>query len=163
MTDPTKVVLVPGVLALLPEYAGLSDPVADLRAACLDAVGWLTGDVTVLGYPQGDRVARSLLDATPARVGAAPSYLVIGNGTARRSEKAPGHLDERAAAYDDDLLAWLTARGPAPDQDLGAELLAELRGLHAAAERLGSFGEPAAVDYDEDPFGVRYWVMRWQR
>ncbi len=161
--DHRKIVLVPGVLALLPEYAGLEDPVADLRAACLDAVGWLTRDVTVLGYPQGDRIARSLLDAAPARSGAAPSYLVVGNGTARRSEKAPGHLDERAAAYDDDLHAWLTGRGPAPDRDLGAELLAELRGLHVAAETLGRFGEPVTVDYDDDPFGVRYWVLRWER
>jgi hypothetical protein len=158
-----RVALVPGVLALLPEYAGLTDPVADLRRACLDAVGWLSREVTVLGYPQGDRVARALLDATPERVGGEPSYLLVGNGTARRSEKAPGHLDARAAAYDDELLAWLTGRGPAPDQDLGGELLAELRGPRAAVERLDEFDEPVAVDYDDDPFGVRYWVLRWER
>jgi len=156
-----KMVLVPGVLALLPEYAGLTDPVADLRAACLDAVGWLSAEVSVLGYPQGDRVARSLLDATPGRAGVEASYLVVGNGSARRSEKAPGHLDGRSFAYDDGVLAWLTGQGPAPDQDLGRELLAELRGPHAAAERFGAFAEPVAVDYDDDPYGVQYWVMRW--
>ena len=37
----TRVVLVPGVLALLPEYAGFADPVADLRAACLADTGQL--------------------------------------------------------------------------------------------------------------------------
>ena len=37
----TRVVLVPGVLALLPDYAGVEDPVTDLRTACRDAVGWL--------------------------------------------------------------------------------------------------------------------------
>ena len=29
------------------------------------------------------------------------------------------------------------------------------------AERLGTWGEPV-VDYDDDPFGVQYWVMRWE-
>ena len=159
----TRIVLVPGVLALLPEHASLTDPVADLRAACLDAVGWLTAQVSVLAYPQGDRVARALLDATPQRRGGQPSYLVVGNGSARRGERAPGHLDERAFRYDDGVLAWLTAQGPAPDQDLGVELLAELRGLHAAAERFGPFVEPVSVDYDDDPYGVRYWVVRWDR
>ena len=48
----TRVVLVPGVLALLPEYAGLEDPVAELRAACLAAVAWLGPDVTVLADEQ---------------------------------------------------------------------------------------------------------------
>ena len=31
------VVLVPSTLALLPEYAGAHDPVADLRSACAEA------------------------------------------------------------------------------------------------------------------------------
>ena len=154
--------LVPGVLALLPELASLTDPVAGLRAACLGAVGWLGADVTVLGYPQGDRVARALLDAAPGRTGGVASYLVVGNGSARRSEKAPGHLDERSFAYDDALLAWVTGGGPEPDPDLGAQLLAETRGLRAAAQRLGPLGEPVAVDVDDDPFGVRYWVLRWE-
>ncbi len=53
--------LVPGALALLPEYAGIEDPVADLRAACVEAVGWLGADVTVLADAQGTRVAEHLL------------------------------------------------------------------------------------------------------
>ena len=45
----TSAVLVPGVLALLPEYAGLADPVGPLRTACREAVAWLgDGPVTVL-------------------------------------------------------------------------------------------------------------------
>ena len=68
----------------------------------LDAVGWLGADVTVLADAQGARVAEHLLAST-ARAGDAPSYLVVGNGSARRTEKAPGHLDERAEAFDADL------------------------------------------------------------
>ena len=59
-----RVVLVPGVLALLPEYASLSDPVAELRAACLSAVSWLVdgdGPVSVVADAQGRRVAERLV------------------------------------------------------------------------------------------------------
>jgi len=167
----TRVVLVPGVLALLPEYAGLEDPVAELRAACLSAVAWLgSGPVEILADPQGSRVARSLLSASEGvETGAsAPSsttasYLVVGNGTACRSEKAPGHLDERAAAYDDALRAALTSSRHAswPDVELGTGLLASLDGIARLPQVLPE-GTRAQVDYDDDPFGVQYWVMRWQ-
>ena len=158
----TRVVLVPGVLALLPSYASLDDPVAELRAACLAAVAWLGPDVTVLADAQGLQIAGHLLEAT-TRSGAEPSYLVVGNGSARRTEKAPGFLDERAAAYDDALRAALTASGDAtwPDIELGKDLLASLDGIARLAELLPA-GTPAQVDYDDDPFGVQYWVMRWE-
>ena len=155
----TRVALVPGVLALLPEYAGIEDPVAELRAACLEAVAWLGKDVEVLADEQGSRIAVHLLDVTTRSV-EETSYLVVGNGSARRTEKAPGHLDERSFAFDDGLRAWLCGRGEL-DVDLGAELLAATDGLALMAERLGSWGEPV-VDYDDDPFGVQYWVMRWE-
>ena len=158
----TRVVLVPGVLALLPSYASLEDPVAALRAACLSAVAWLGPDVTVLADAQGAQVAGHLLEAT-TRSGAEPSYLVVGNGSARRTEKAPGHLDDRATAYDEELRAALTASSDAkwPDIELGKGLLASLDGIARLAELLPA-GTPAQVDYDDDPFGVQYWVMRWR-
>jgi hypothetical protein len=157
----TRVVLVPGVLALLPEYAGLEDPVADLRAACLEAVGWLgPGEVTVLADPRGERVARALLAAAD-RTGPAtgPSYLVVGNGSACRTEKAPGHLDERAEAFDAGLGRALRAGTFDADLSLADELLADVGQI----ARLGDLAAgPARVDYDDDPFGVQYWVMRWE-
>lgn len=154
-------VLVPGVLALLAEYAGLRDPVAELRAACVAAVAWLVADdspVTVLADPQGERVGLSLLGDAP--VGAGTSYLLVGNGSACRSEKAPGHLDERSFAFDDDLEAWLRGTGDLPPAALAAELQAAIGGFEQLGSRL-AWGEPA-VDYVEDPFGVQYWVMRWE-
>ena len=155
----TRVVLVPGVLALLPEYAGLVDPVADLRDACLTAVSRLGEEVTVLGDAQGARVAAYLLGATE-RSGDEASYLVVGNGSARRTEKAPGHLDERAHPFDADLRAWLTGDGPFPDPGLGRDLLAAMAGFEQMAAQVPTRG-PATVDYDDDPFGVQYWVMGW--
>ena len=153
----TRVVLVPGVLALLPEYASIEDPVAALRAACLAATSWLGGDVEVLGDP---RVAAYLLGAT-ARQGDEPSYLVVGNGSAKRTAKAPGHLDERAADFDRALGQSLRAGHPQVDVDLARELWASVDGI-AALAALGDLG-PARVDYDDDPYGVQYWVMRWSR
>jgi hypothetical protein len=153
---------VPGTLALLPEYAGLEDPVADLRAACLDAVGWLGADVKVLADPQGARVADHLL-ATTTRSGDEPSYLVVGNGSARRTEKAPGHLDERAAAFDAGLgrtlKDGLSDALAAIDRDLARELWASVDAIveMPAIPDLSL----VQVDYDDDPYGVQYWVLRW--
>jgi hypothetical protein len=173
------VVLVPGVLALLPEYAGQVDPVAELRAACLAAVAWLgeAGPVAVVAGPQGARVADALLDAVasvhnsaierlraPADL-ASGGVLVVGNGSAKRTEKAPGHLDDRARAFDAELGRALregdTAALAAVDQDLARELWADVDGLVWLGRERLTPGSGAAVDYDDDPFGVQYWVMRW--
>jgi hypothetical protein len=155
----TRVVLVPGVLALLPEYAGLEDPVAELRAACVEAVGWLGREVTVLASEQGARVAAYLL-ATVPRTGAEPSYLVVGNGSAKRTEKAPGHFDERAEGFDAALGASLRAGHPAADLGLARELWADVASIVELAELDDDLG-PGQVDYGAAPYGVQYWVVRW--
>jgi hypothetical protein len=150
------------VLALLPEYAGLEDPVAELRAACLAAAGWLGREIVVLADEQGGRVAQSLLSGAGVSTGstAGASYLIVGNGSATRSEKAPGHLDDRAAGFDAALGASLRAGRPDVDLDLARELWADVDGI-ARMRDLGDLGA-AQVDYDGDPFGVQYWVMRWE-
>lgn len=166
----TRVVLVPGVLALLPEYAGVEDPVAHLRAACVAAVEWLGPAPRVVASSQGARVAAALVSAGPEAGSASPAQptdgvLVVANGTATRGEKAPGHLDVRAAAFDDDLGLALIAE---PDRlrhlDLGlaAELWADVDGLVRLGEEMALDARCVDVDYDDDPFGVRYWVIRWR-
>jgi hypothetical protein len=154
----TRVVLVPGVLALLPEYAGIEDPVAELRSAALEAVSGLGSEVTVLADAQGARVAAYLLEAAD-HGGEQPSYLVVANGSAKRTEKAPGHFDERAEAFDAALGESLRAGRPAVDLDLADELWASVHAL-VALEDLGPLGE-ARVDYDDAPYGVQYWVVQW--
>jgi hypothetical protein len=155
----TRVVLVPGVLALLPEYAGLEDPVAELREAATGAVGWLGREVTVLADAQGARVAAHLL-RTAARAGDESSYLVVGNGSAKRTEKAPGHFDERAEPFDRTLGEALRAGRPAVDMALARELWASTDAIVELTELDCDLGE-ATVDYDDAPYGVQYWVMRW--
>jgi hypothetical protein len=161
-------VLVPGVLALLPEYAGLTDPVPELRAACEAAVAWLAedGPVRVVADAQGRRVAQCLLGGVSAAgSGSAGGVLVVANGSARRSEKAPGHLDERAAGFDAALDAALRGPDPTALAELDGVLAEELLvGNVAGLKSLGGVltpGDRATVDYADDPFGVQYWVVRW--
>lgn len=164
MTSPVRVVLVPGALALLPSYAGIEDPVADLRAACLDAVRWLGADPRVVAGAQGATVAAYLTSGvtTPGSDG----VLVVANGSAKRTERAPGHLDERAVAFDDALRAALLAGDLGDLGDLDEEFARELWADVDSLVRLGREidVDPASVqvDYDDDPYGVQYWVMRME-
>lgn len=156
-----RIALVPGPIGLLPEYASIADPFAGVRAACRTAVGWLGRDVTVFADVQGKRVAEHLLAETE-RTDDVASYLVVANGSGMRSgEWAPGYLDDRAFGFDEEVGAWL--RGEQRDVDLGRgrELFARVDGFEEMAESL-TWGAPVAVDYDDDPWGVQYWVMRWE-
>lgn len=183
--SPEHVVVVPSTLLLLPEYAGIEDPLPELRAAVRDAVTWLVerhpDEVAVLcgeprpddaargvAHPAGARIARQLLDETGfdgQLVDRASGMLVVASGTARRSEKAPGHLDERSFAYDE-VVDTALRKGDVErlrdlDVSLGEELLAhDAPVLRELGERVAGdvVGE---VDLTDDPYGVQYWVVRW--
>ena len=169
-----RVVIAPPVPALLPSYASVVDPVAELRAACRSAVAWLTetGPAQVVAADGlGLRVGRELLGAgsryarsSLGGYSTSEPLLVMANGSARRSEKAPGHLDERSAGFDE-VVERALAQGDAAAlggldlalaDDLltaGVPLLRDLADLSVAE---------ASLDYADDPFGVRYWVVRWR-
>jgi hypothetical protein len=171
----SRVVLVPGTLALLPEYASLEDPVAELRTACRDAVAWLVeaGPVLILADDQGRRVGEHLVSEAggSTRVQRSPddlwerdaTVLAVGNGSACRTEKAPGHLDERAAAFDAGLGRSLKdGRSDylaAIDRELAHELWASVDAIVEMA-RVPDISL-VQMDYDDDPYGVQYWVVRW--
>lgn len=177
----TSVVIVPGVPALLPEYRSRVDPVPELRQACHEAVAWLTercaSSITVLADGAGSvarRVADSLLAesgfsgevVTQEPTGSPDGLLVVANGSARRGEKAPGHLDPRAFDFDEQLEASLEKGDAAAlgeiETGLGNELLAE--GLEALRS-LASFSDAhitSTMLYASDPYGVRYWVVTWE-
>lgn len=163
-----RVALVPGVLAFLPEYAGQEDPVAQVRAAAAAATAWAAqaGPVTLVADEQGARVGRHLLSLAGGREGDGSSYLVVANGSARRNDSAPGYVDERAVPFDDAVEAALRA----PDADALAHLDVELArqllvGNPAGLVRLGALLREArtvGVDYAADPYGVAYFVARWE-
>ncbi|GAB3086605.1 hypothetical protein [Nocardioides zeae] len=173
------IVVVPPVPALLPEHASLVDPVAELRAAATAAVADLRaggGPIGVLGSPGSARVADHLLDGVPHAPYDAErppadreGLLVLGNGSAMRTEKAPGHLDERAEAFDAALGQALAAADGAAladvDAALGSALWAEVEPLRALGRLLDGAGAAWRVDvtYDDAPYGVQYWVVRLTR
>lgn len=172
-TSVATVVVVPTAPLLLPEHAGRADVVPELRAAVRRVVADLF-DVAVLAEPAwGERVAEHLLADAGLRevgLGEARALLVAGDGSARRAEKAPGHLDERAAPYDA-VVEEALREGDAItlaslDTALGAELLAAgapvLRALGDAVLASGRAVRNAELAYADDPFGVRYWVARWE-
>src|SRR4051794_38159848 len=160
----SRVVIVPSTLALLPEYASLDDPLPDLRAAVVDAVAWLLEDGPATAYrgsPSTHRLAEHLLGA---HRGNGPGALVVANGSATRMEKAPGHLDRRAADFDAAIGRALAAGDPDALADLDLGLAEELWAmpdagvLRSLAGRVGPVNE-ARVDYDDAPYGVQYWVV----
>jgi hypothetical protein len=92
--------------------------------------------------------------------------LVMGDASARRTEKAPGWLDERAAGFDAEVAAALVAGDPELlgrlDPDLGGQLLAAgLPAWHAASRLLAGTSWEAQVSYDDAPYGVGYLVATW--
>ncbi|HEX2892566.1 MAG TPA: hypothetical protein VHO29_01010 [Marmoricola sp.] len=162
-----RVVFVPSTLALLPEYASIEDPITDLRGAVHEAVDWLLADgpaTALRGSPSAHRIAEHLL--AEGR-GDGPGMLVVANGSATRTEKAPGHFDERSAGFDAAIGRALAEGDQAAlgriDTALAEELWAmpDADVLRRVAGRVGPVTD-VQVDYDDAPYGVQYWVVRWQ-
>jgi hypothetical protein len=94
--------------------------------------------------------------------------LVCGDGSACRSEKAPGFFDPDAEAWDDAALTALTTANPAAllelDRFVGARVLAAGRApwqVLAGAAEDGAF--EATVDWADAPYGVMYIAGTWLR
>ncbi len=97
--------------------------------------------------------------------GTTVGLLVLGDGTACRSEAAPGHIDERAFPFDD-LIADALEAGDGDalatlDQDLAEQLM--VTGRHTFAD-LGTTlpAAQAELRYRDDPYGVSYFVALWR-
>lgn len=190
-----RIAFIPSAPFLLPGFVPPADLLAACRravatlgpdvtvAGAAPTEGVLTGTVDptpwgVPGAPADDplplalAVGRTLLGRESVLLGVRDSLgpttgdlLVVADGTARRTEKAPGHLDDRAQAYDEAVLAAVRAGDPAAlaglDPVLGAALLAGgvpvWRALGAAVA--GRF--TADLLYAGAPFGVGYVVATW--
>lgn len=130
-------------------------PAATLGAWLLDQAGW-----------QGERAYVGKAADLPE--GPSTAVLVMGEGSIRRSLKAPGHFHDDAADHDAsvgfalrsaDLSAWAAFDlGRADVQSASApRVLADLAcHLMTAEQRLT--GE---VSYADAPLGVGYWVGFW--
>ncbi|HEX9066797.1 MAG TPA: hypothetical protein VF843_16930 [Streptosporangiaceae bacterium] len=151
-----------------PSQAGIK--AAANRPTSLGVGGWL---LTACGY-RGPQILQAVGAAEPAdrcaRLGAAlakaagrQALLVVADGSARRTLKAPGYLDERSAGFDesvercfrtgrlDDLLGL--------DPALAAELMAAGRpAWQVLAGALAGRAVSSEIRYQGDPFGVAYLV-----
>jgi hypothetical protein len=118
-------------------------------------------------------VGRWLLRGTPAvAVGSDTlepqdfdALLVMGDGSASRTEKAPRHLDDRAVPFDDRVLAAVEHGEPEELAGLDLALAESVAAAGAPAwRRLGQRLQrvvSAQVDAVDDRYGVLYFVARW--
>lgn len=103
-----------------------------------------------------------LLSALPGPVG----VLALGDGSARRSVKAPGYLDEAAAPFDAVVAAALGAGDAAAlaglDAVEGERLLAAgVSTWRAVGAALTGRSVTARLHHETAPFGVGYLVADW--
>ena len=128
-----------------------------IGAWLLDEAGW-----------SGPRIGVS--DADLADVAGAldgqVELLAVGDGSARRTLKAPGHLDRAAEPFDASVAAALrdgdAAALAALDAGEGERLLAAGVPTWGAVGRLvGERPVQATLRYDGAPFGVGYLVADW--
>ncbi|WP_030301567.1 hypothetical protein [Streptomyces katrae] len=94
------------------------------------------------------------------------ALLVMGDGSACRTLKAPGYLDDRAAAFDAAAARALAAADVAALAALDAELAYELKAAGRAPwQVLAGAAEGAGLDgrllYEDAPYGVGYFVAAW--
>lgn len=117
------------------------------------AAGTAPHDCRELGRRLAGRPGRSAL-------------LAAADGSARRGEKAPGHIDQRAIDLDADIgralatadTAALLALDPTACRDL---LIAGRAAWQVMAQACtGQRWTPGSL-YQHDPFGVAYWVITW--
>lgn len=158
--------------------------------------GWMHGTIDATPYgapgspadlplPLAHAVGATLLDDRPHDYlgvgGPLPAManrcglLVVGDGSARRTEKAPGHLDPRAEAFDASVEQALASGDPAAlmalDADLAHELLAGGASAWTAAAAAAQTeirpggtapgGWRGELHYAAAPFGVGYFVASW--
>ncbi|MGW0465983.1 class III extradiol dioxygenase subunit B-like domain-containing protein [Streptomyces sp. NPDC003027] len=155
--------------------AGDGRPTADRSLpASLAVAAWLLERADWAGAPVGglgvgERAESGRCAATGRELAASAgrvALLVMGDGSACRSVKAPGYLDERAAPFDAEAARALGGADTDAllglDENLAYELKAAGRApwqvLAGAAEGAGLEGR---LLYEDAPYGVGYFVAAW--
>ncbi len=128
-----------------------------VAAWLLDQAGW--SGPRIGATPDG-------LDGVVREAAGPVGLLAMGDGSARRTVKAPGHLDARAEPFDAAVAAALSdgdaAALAALDAAEGERLLAAGVPVWCAVGRLvGARRAAASLRYDAAPFGVGYLVADW--
>lgn len=163
-----RIVLVPAAPGLLP-CAGSIDPFAEARSAALDALRSALASAESVAVLGAAEIASSLLEQagyTGELVSEGADLVVVAaDGSATRTEKAPGFFDPRSAEFDDGVETALATGDAAALAQLDESLAAELwcRGVPGfqAMARLLPAPASATVTYADAPYGVAYWVASW--
>ncbi|KRD22592.1 class III extradiol dioxygenase subunit B-like domain-containing protein [Streptomyces sp. Root264] len=142
-------------------------PSLAVAAWLLEQAGWSGAPVEGLGV--GESLAAERCFEAGRQIGGAAgrvALLVMGDGSACRTLKAPGYLDERAAPFDGAVARALGTADVEALEALDAELAYELKAAGRAPWQVlaGAAGgtEPAgALLYDDAPYGVGYFVATW--
>ncbi|MDF3302630.1 class III extradiol dioxygenase subunit B-like domain-containing protein [Streptomyces tropicalis] len=142
--------------------------------ASLAVAAWLLervgrSDAPVEGLAVGQDLEPARCAAAGREIAASSdrvALLVMGDGSACRTLKAPGYLDERAAPFDAAVARALGAADPAALMAIDAELAREVQAagrapwqvLAGAAEGAGLSG---SLLHEDAPYGVEYLVATW--
>lgn len=165
----------PGRVVVVAEAAHEADETA---AVDLREYGVTAASAPALPLPVGYASAAWLLDEAgwdgprvytrPGSIDLADDdgIVVVADGTACRSERAPGHLDARAEDVDDRLSSALAAGDLRVLDDLDDTTVRELmvggfRALGWLRAAASDQSVSAELDYDGAPLGVGLWVARW--
>ncbi|MFH8579725.1 class III extradiol dioxygenase subunit B-like domain-containing protein [Streptomyces zaomyceticus] len=138
-----------------------------VAAWLLGRAGWADAPIEGLGVDEAATpdvcagLGRGLADSA-ARV----ALLVMGDGSACRTVKAPGYLDERAAGFDAEAARALGTADASALLALEPELAYELKVAGRAPwQVLAGAAEGAGLDgrllFEDAPYGVGYFVAAW--
>ncbi|WP_206065090.1 hypothetical protein [Nocardioides sp. JQ2195] len=183
-TSPSRVVVLTAPADPANVARGVTSPLGERVARALLSAAGFAGVVVVpelgspsAGSPSAGSPSAGSPDAGSPSAGSPPvpeslellagdAVLVVGDGSARRGEKAPGHLDERAFDFDSSIEKALGSCSAAALADLSTVLGEELLAAGVPAFRVlgslpGASAHSGVVDYSGDPLGVQYWIARW--
>lgn len=142
-------------------------PSLAVGAWLLARTGWAGTPVEALGVGEPLEAGRCTetgrtLAARADRV----ALLVMGDGSACRTLKSPGYLDERAAGFDAEAARALGAADTAALIALDEALAYEIKAAGRAPwQVLAGAAEGAGLDgrllYDDAPYGVGYMAAAW--
>ena len=154
----------PGAAAPATAERPVLPPAAGIGAYLLDQAGY-HGQRLIWSVSADEPVAGCRkLGADLAGGSTRTALLIIGDGSARRGPRAPGHFDERAGAFDAEVERALRAGDLTALLDLDPALARELMATGRPAWQVlagaleGMARLTVEVQYAGDPFGVAYLV-----
>ncbi|MFE1383240.1 hypothetical protein ACFW6S_30260 [Streptomyces sp. NPDC058740] len=138
-----------------------------VAAWLLEQTGW--ADAPVEGLGVGEELESARCAAAGREIAAAAdrvALLVMGDGSACRTLKAPGYLDERAEGFDAAAARALGTADTAALLALDAELAQALQAAGRAPwQVLAGAAEGAGLEgrllHEGAPYGVGYFVAAW--